>query len=92
VPREIVTQLLTRTPGFSGWQQERWLYHCADAAMFLGRVGYALEMVRREMEEFNWSAEQNAQYVRSLHPDGDATGYLFRCRHCGAHLAYTDMS
>jgi uncharacterized protein CbrC (UPF0167 family) len=33
VPREIVTQLLTRTPGFSGWQQERWLDHCADPAM-----------------------------------------------------------
>jgi uncharacterized protein CbrC (UPF0167 family) len=100
VPREIVTQLLTRTPGFSGWQQEHWLYHCADAAMFLGRIGYqelrevpdALQMVRQETEEFNWSAEENDQYVRSLHPEGDVTGYLFRCHHCGAYLAYTDMS
>jgi uncharacterized protein CbrC (UPF0167 family) len=68
--------------------------------MFLGRVGYqelrevpdALEMVRQETEEFNWSAEQNDQYVRSLHPEGDTTGYLFRCHQCGTHLAYTDMS
>ncbi|WP_405729304.1 CbrC family protein [Streptomyces sp. NBC_01537] len=31
----------TRTPGFSGWQQERRLVHCGDGAAFLGRVGAA---------------------------------------------------
>jgi uncharacterized protein CbrC (UPF0167 family) len=55
--------------------------HCADAAMFLGRVGY------QELR-----AVENDQHVRSLHPDGDTTGHLLRCHHCGAHLAYTDMS
>lgn len=40
VPRAVLDEVLHRTPGFSGWQQEHWLFHCSDAAEFLGRVGY----------------------------------------------------
>ena len=36
VPREVLEELAFRTPGFSGWQQEHWLYHCGDAAEFHG--------------------------------------------------------
>lgn len=32
VPIEVVDEISHRTPGFSGWQQEHWLYHCDDAA------------------------------------------------------------
>lgn len=100
VPGPVRTEVLTRTPGFNGWQQEYWLYHCADAAAYLGRVGYkelqqvpeALEMVLHENDRYNWSAEQSQNYVQWLDPDGEATGYLFRCLHCGTHLAYTDMA
>jgi uncharacterized protein CbrC (UPF0167 family) len=99
VPPQVLTELLTRTPGFRGWQQEYWMYHCADAAAYIGRVGYqelraapeALEMVLHENDQYNWSPEQSQDYVECLAPDGDATGYLFRCLHCGTHLAYTDM-
>jgi uncharacterized protein CbrC (UPF0167 family) len=49
-------------------------------------------MALREGDEYQWSPEQAQDYVRSLRADGDATGYLFRCLHCGTHLAYTDMS
>jgi uncharacterized protein len=100
VPQPVLTEVLTRTPGFSGWQQERWMFHCSDAAAYLGKVGYeellvapeALEMVLHENDELGWTPEQSQNYARSLRPDGDATGYLFRCLHCGTHLAYTDMS
>jgi uncharacterized protein CbrC (UPF0167 family) len=27
----VVDAITKRTPGFSGWQQERWLFHCGDA-------------------------------------------------------------
>lgn len=99
VPRPVLTEVLTRTPGFSGWQQEHWMFHCADAAAYLGKVGYqelqaipeALQMVVQE-DKYKWTPEQADAYIRSLRPDGDATGYLFRCLHCGTHLAYTDMS
>src|SRR4051812_34567039 len=37
VPPEVIDEVAKRTPGFSGWQQEHWLYHCADAAAFLGQ-------------------------------------------------------
>lgn len=39
IPNSVVEEVAFRTPGFSGWQQERWWTHCADAAEFLGRVG-----------------------------------------------------
>jgi hypothetical protein len=100
VPAELVAEVAERTPGFTGWQQEHWLYHCGAPAAFLGRVGFeelsrlpdALDMVTHENDGYGWSPDQSAEHVRSLHPDGDATAYLFRCLACGTHLAYTDMS
>src|SRR3954469_21359716 len=35
VPQKVVEEVSFRTPGFSGWQQERWFTHCGDAAEFL---------------------------------------------------------
>jgi uncharacterized protein CbrC (UPF0167 family) len=94
VPQPVVTEVLTRTPGFSGWQQERWMFHCADAAAYLGKVGYeellaipeALEMVEQDMAGYG----KVDNYVRALSTTGEATGYLFVCLHCGTHLAYCD--
>lgn len=37
----IVGEVAFRTPGFAGWQQERWLSCCGDAAAFLGHVGHS---------------------------------------------------
>ena len=39
VPAEVLEAIAQRTPGFSGWQQERWLYHCGDGAAYLGSEG-----------------------------------------------------
>jgi uncharacterized protein CbrC (UPF0167 family) len=39
VPFETVNDVAFRTPGFSGWQQERWFTHCGDAGEFLGPAG-----------------------------------------------------
>src|SRR4051812_46822794 len=39
VPAEVVDIIATRTPGFSGWQQERWWVCCNDGAAFLGSAG-----------------------------------------------------
>lgn len=100
VPEHVRREIATRTPGFSGWQHEQWLYHCSDATAFLGCAGFAelsqhsdaLDMVLHENDEFGWSALQSQTYVDGLTPDGESTAYLFRCRQCGCHLAYTDMS
>ncbi len=100
VPSEVLEEVSQRTPGFRGWQQEHWLYHCGDAAAFLGRAGYdrlvehpdALAMALHENDEFGWTEERSQAYVEALTADGEANAYLFQCLHCGRSLAYTDMS
>lgn len=100
VPAEVIEQVTTRTPGFSGWQQEHWMFHCRDGAAFLGVVGRtelepypdALEMLRHEHDEYGWPQEQVEDYIASLDKEGQPTAYLFECRHCGAQLAYSDFT
>lgn len=100
VPRAVTEQVGTRTPGFSGWQQEHWLYHCGDATAFLGVVGRkelapypdALEGLRHEHDEYGWAAEEVEEYLANLDKEGEPTAYLFRCRHCSTHLAYSDFT
>ncbi len=100
VSEEIADEVLTRTPGFSGWQQEQWMVHCDDAAIFLGPVGApelarfpagATEALRDDLAtSTRWPAAEIAGYISSLQSDGMPTGYLFQCRHCETFLGYTD--
>ena len=96
VDPSVVDEICLRTPGFSGWQQEEWLFHCGDGAAFLGRAGFAgldadaLAAVRRELAP--WPADQIDHYLAALSLDEPPTAYLFRCRVCGTQLAYTDST
>ncbi len=100
VPRDVLDEVSERTPGFTAWQDAHWLYHCGDAAAFLGLVGRkelepypdALETLRHENDEYNWPPEQVEEYIAGLDKDGQPTAYLFRCLHCGTHLAYSDYT
>lgn len=100
VPRSVVEEVAHRTPGFASWQSEEWMYHCADAAAFLGCVGWpelgglpdALSSLRGEYAEDGPFSEANDDRWHFLDADGDATAYLFRCLHCGVHLAYWDAN
>ncbi|MDQ3756977.1 MAG: CbrC family protein [Actinomycetota bacterium] len=97
---EVIEQVAKRTPGFIGWQQAHWLFHCNDAAAFLGLAGYAelpvhedaIESIRQECRDVGLPGDKIDDYVENLHVDGDATAYLFKCLHCGRHLAYSDLS
>jgi uncharacterized protein CbrC (UPF0167 family) len=99
VPEEVVETITKRTPGFGGWQQEHWLYHCGDGAAFLGCAGWpelqsrpdALEALRREHIGYGWTPESVEQYLTALEKDGSPSAYLFRCRHCSTHIAYSDF-
>lgn len=91
VPDAVLQEVATRTPGFSGWQQEHWLYHCGDAAAFLGRVGWTGLQPHPDAIE-SLQQEQSADALMALDVDGAATAYLFRCRHCGRHIAYADSA
>jgi uncharacterized protein CbrC (UPF0167 family) len=75
-----------RTPGFTGWQQERWLYHCSDAAAYLGRVGWddvrglpgAVDFLVSDLLHLGIDDADARKQLAWLRRDGDLTGYLFR--------------
>ena len=96
VPAEVVEEVSRRTPGFTGWQQERWWTHCSDAAVFLGRAGWrelegqwadALASIKADvqMEGEDWK-----EYLAALDASESPTAYVFRCRHCGQLGGYSD--
>lgn len=97
VPNDVVETIAFRTPGFSGWQQERWWTHCGDAAEFLGPVGYPeaeklgedfLKFIR--MESSIDSDSYWADYLQALNVKHGPTAYAFKCRHCGIIGGYSD--
>jgi len=89
----------TRTPGFNGSQQEHWLFHCGDGAAFLGPAGSkelqaypdAVEVLRHERAVYGWPPGELENYLRSLDKDDEPRAYLFECRRCGTHLAYSEF-
>ncbi|MCL2423495.1 MAG: CbrC family protein [Micrococcales bacterium] len=97
VSDDVVEEVACRTPGFSGWQQERWWTHCGDAAAFIGRAG------RDELSALGQQAVDAIQadtglpdgpeldaFLNALDKDGSPTAYIFRCVRCGALGGYQD--
>jgi uncharacterized protein len=93
---EIIETVSFRTPGFTGWQQERWLACCNDAAAFVGHAGYrelnalwpgAIASIKIDsgFEGIEWE-----KYFRCLDSKGSPTGYVFRCLHCDKYMGYQD--
>ncbi|HEV8549222.1 MAG TPA: CbrC family protein, partial [Polyangiaceae bacterium] len=96
VPESVLDEVSQRTPGFTGWQQERWFTCCGDAATFLGRAGreqltlLGLEALAAIERESGLAGEEWDQYLRLLDRDGSPTAYLFRCERCGRFGGYSD--
>jgi uncharacterized protein len=91
LPAGIFDEVRRRTPGFGGWQQERWLFHCNDAMAFLRPAGWQElqpypDAIASLREEEGW----DEGYLQALTTDGSPTAYLFECLHCGTHRAYSD--
>jgi uncharacterized protein CbrC (UPF0167 family) len=97
VPVQVKEEVAYRTPGFSGWQQERWWTHCGDAAAFVGRAGKqellalgsdAVAAIRRSTglpEGMEWN-----RFFDALDRDSSPTAYMFKCLKCGALGGYQD--
>lgn len=92
----VADEVAHRTPGFSGWQQERWAVCCNDAAAYLGTAGQegivtrypdALPDLRRESEPSGVDWER---WFAELDAEGSPVAYIFRCLHCGRHTGYSD--
>lgn len=52
----------------------------------------AVESLTAELTALGLGQGDADQQIRMMRRDGDLTGYLFRCLHCGEHLAYSDLS
>ena len=85
-------ELIHRTPGYCGWQQEYWRAHCGDFCAFLGYVGYGELVERGILEEVLEDAEDwYRENIQHLTKDGSMVGYLFQCLYCGKHLLHVDF-
>jgi uncharacterized protein CbrC (UPF0167 family) len=99
---DVIDEVLTRTPGFMGWQQEQWPGHCADAAVYVGPVGAAelaalpagaMDALRQEAQSWGgWTGPAVDEYLASLSREGMPAGYLFQCRHCNTYLGDSDFT
>lgn len=95
---EKLKELIHRTPGYRGWQQEYWLGHCNDFCAFIGYVEWKeiahleneLQQDLVEFTEYYGLSLQDFQY--SLGHQGSLQGYLFKCLHCGIHRLHVDCT
>ena len=99
VPDSVRAEVEERTPGFSGWQQERWLGHHGDACAFLGPAGYpeveaygSPDLRASLSRDLGWPEDEFAEYYAGLEREGQPTAYVFRCLHCGTLLGYSDFT
>ena len=84
-------ELIYRTPGYKGWQQEYWLSHCGDFCAFLGYVRW--EEINELKDELNDDIEKliaelrltYKEFKESLSDEGFSQGYLFQCLKCGKY-------
>lgn len=90
---EKLDELIHRTPGYCGWQQEYWRAHCGDFCAYLGRVGamelQALDVMDEVLDDPMWDDEQKEMIQNSVN-GGHLQCYLFQCLHCGRHLVWMD--
>ena len=94
--KDDIDVLVTKTPGYSGWQQEVWLGHCNEPCSFEGYVGW------KEIQEAGIDVEEDLEIQASLYGmskedfcerlfnNGSLQGYLFKCVKCGKYRLTTD--
>jgi uncharacterized protein CbrC (UPF0167 family) len=89
-----MAQVSRHTPGYASWQGDVWLGHCGEACIFLRYVGsQELAPVWAEVRDDAVASGWGEENIRDhMHKDGDMTGYLFRCQHCGRHRLHVDAN
>lgn len=86
-------ELISRTPGYCGWQQGYWRAHCGDYCAFLGYVGAkelrALNLLEEVLDDSSWNNQEKEMIQESMN-GGHLQCYLFQCLHCQKHLIWID--
>lgn len=95
-----IDELIHKTPGYTGWQQEYWLAHCDDFCAFIDYVGTDELKNMKILEEVikngniksgeKWSEEQ-IKLIKNMRNGGNIQGYLFKCLHCKKNFLYIDV-
>ncbi|MDP4144334.1 MAG: CbrC family protein [Bacillota bacterium] len=85
--REYVDELVHRTPGYMGWQQEVWLSHCGDFCAFEKYVGWEdikdmLDELDDDLKEISRGYGLSRLELEKALGRG-LQGYLFKCVVCG---------
>ena len=96
--QELLMELITKTPGYVGWQQEQWLSHCGDFCAIKAYVGWTeIAHLKEELKndidqvksDYNLTQNELETYLVN---NGGMQGYLFKCLHCGQHRFTVDMN
>ncbi len=86
VPRDLLWELV-RTPPYTTWQGECWLFHCSRPMIFVGEFTPS-ELRDVDLEE--QAAEQRDLLEEDMGPD--AEGFMtFRCELCSLHRFHVDV-
>lgn len=94
--KEAKEEISFRTPGFCGWQQERWWTHCGDGCAYLGRAGkneileYGNDLIESLKNDSGLNGEDWETFLKALDPEDSPTAYVFKCLHCGKLEGYQD--
>ncbi len=87
-------ELIHRTPGYEGWQQEYWRAHCGDYCAFAGYVGYRelkqMNIVDEVLDDPVWDSAEQRELLEGVVNGGSVQGYLFQCLHCKKYLLWID--
>lgn len=94
---QYLDELIHRTPGYGGWQQELWLSHCGDFCAFIEYVGW------KEIQDISANLKDDIEgiksdmgltqeeFEKSLVNGGSHQGYLFQCVKCGRYRLTSDL-
>lgn len=95
---EFLDELVHRTPGFCGWQQERWLSCCGDLCAITDYLSWKQiqQLVQQYPQQTRSDLEQLQREYRMTEEEFKTAsynyiqGYLFECLHCNSPRFYTD--
>ncbi len=100
LPPEDVEEVERRTPGFVTWQDHGWYACCGRACRYIGeaksedlrgRWAGAVEDLKRQMAESNWTNEEMDENIDAV-GTGEACVYVFECMTCSKLQACWDFS
>jgi hypothetical protein len=86
VPSELLMELV-RTPAYSTWQGECWLFCCSRPSVFVGEFPLRDSTVSKIADVFSINEKEAGELRRN---GGGISTYFFRCATCGRERGHYD--